>query len=588
MMDLKLSTVSGAMLLATAVALTGCGGGKGGGSDDCRLGVACDTFAEDQNGDDQNGDDQNGDDQNGDELGFCDDPDQLFTLDVTSIFPADGDTNVAPNRNITMTFSHEPALAPLQSRANVGLNDLSDAPNRIIVGLTPLVEGVNATFFPEDPHLLENTSYEFYINALENGIEAAECAGTGEDPKFLTFVDGNGDPLVVNNQPVTEVVNQFDTGDQRLLEILDVFPEENQAVGESAQPSITFSDSVLLSSIDCTGPEPTILIEKIDVDPETSEETRTRVEGTCVIENEGGVDDSKITFVPADELLDIGDYEFTIFVDRFEPNSPDVIVDPELEDRVIRFRVTDCEVPLSSLCVLAGDSDEEGIVELLLDPENGPLGPIAGQIGGREELAEALIILLESDGDLQSLLENLLLEGNLEAGLERLLLGDENGEGGLADILEQLLLGDGEEGGLEGLLGEEGVAGLLQALLIDPDDEVDCQAPLGNVCLIAGEDSDRQGVLDLIASDGALSSTGITGDELLEALGMLLESDGSLPGLIENLFLEGQLEEGLTFLLLGNEDEGGLVAILEDLLNLDAITDGLTCVVNLLLGQTCD
>lgn len=236
-----------------------------------------------------------------------------------------------------------------------------------------------------------------------------------------------------------------------------------------------------------------------------------------------------------------------------------------------------CEVPVSGLCVLRGDGPGEGLVEALLDP-NGPLGPIVGSID-TAALEDALIILLANDnGDLPGLLTNLAAEGQLQEGLTLLLLGaDGDGMGALAETLQNLLLPneDGTPNGLIALfgLGDEdggGAVGLLQALLIDGQDPAACQAPLGTICLISG-DGNQRGLIDLLLTSGGvaggLSQTLTQGetDELVEVLGDLLESNGALADLVTGLLQDGQLAQGLEVLLMGANDQQGLVELLQDL-----------------------
>jgi len=244
--------------------------------------------------------------------------------------------------------------------------------------------------------------------------------------------------------------------------------------------------------------------------------------------------------------------------------------------------VTNCQVPLgTTLCVLGGDDHAGGLVDVLL-AEDGPLGPIAGAIDV-SALTIALQEMLESDGTLTGLVTGLLADGQLQEGLELLLLGDGNGEGGLAELIGGLLLPNEEGTGLIALFGEDGITDLVTALLIDGTSS-DCQAPLGTLCLIAGDGTDQMGLVDLLlTSDGVLASlsptaTGGTTDQIVEILGDLLESDGSLANLVEGLLVNGQLAEGLQALLVGDPEagvEGGLVQGLGNLLGGlgDVVTD---------------
>ncbi|WP_424938695.1 hypothetical protein [Algiphilus sp.] len=243
-------------------------------------------------------------------------------------------------------------------------------------------------------------------------------------------------------------------------------------------------------------------------------------------------------------------------------------------------------MPLGGVCVLAGSEGSDGLVDDLLR-EGGALAPIADNIN-TADLENALQTLLASDGDLQSLVSNLLMEGQLQAGLTELLTGGEDGEGGLADILSDLLIGTEEGQGLAALLGENGVQGLITALLVEPTDP-DCQVPLGTLCLITG-DGNQQGLVDvLITEDGALAqiSDNLSQDELVAILANTLESDGSLQDLVTGLIQDGQLAEGLQALLIGDPDAGvpsGLVQALQGLLNPDLVTDLVDFLAGL-LGQ---
>jgi hypothetical protein len=231
--------------------------------------------------------------------------------------------------------------------------------------------------------------------------------------------------------------------------------------------------------------------------------------------------------------------------------------------------VENCSVPLGGVCVLAGSEGGEGLVDALL-ADDGALAPIAGNIN-TADLEDALETLLASDGDLASLVENLLMEGQLQEGLTQLLMGGEDGEGGLADILADLLMGTEQGEGLQDLVGEGGLSGLIMALLVEPTDP-DCQVPLGTLCVITGDGS-QQGLVDLlITENGALTqiTDNVSQDDLVAILANLLESDGSLANLVQNLFAEGQLVEGLQALLVGDGEDpmsSGLVQALQGLLD---------------------
>jgi hypothetical protein len=232
--------------------------------------------------------------------------------------------------------------------------------------------------------------------------------------------------------------------------------------------------------------------------------------------------------------------------------------------------VVNCQVPVAGICVLDNAGEKDGLVNLLLDPATGPLGPIAGAVNVGA-LTDTLATMLENDGDLVSLLTELLQGGQLQDGLQLLLLGNDQGNGGLQDIISGLLLGNDQGNGLRELFGENGLPGLVQALAQGTDSS--CQAPLGNLCLIAGEGTNREGLVDLL-----LTSNGVLGalveslppnatDNVVSILGDLLESNGGLADLVTGLAAEGQLAAGLQALLMGNEgaNQFGLVELLGNL-----------------------
>jgi hypothetical protein len=234
---------------------------------------------------------------------------------------------------------------------------------------------------------------------------------------------------------------------------------------------------------------------------------------------------------------------------------------------------TNCEVVVANLCVLGGDDRAgEGLADILLAAD-GPLGPIAGAID-KDALVDALETLLANDdGDLVTLLQNLTAGEQLQAGLTELLLGENgDGMGALAETLVSLLAGNDEGQGLMAIIGADGggAVGLLQALLLDGSD-ASCQAPLGTLCLIAGDGS-QAGLVDLLLTSEGLAgslSTTLTEeatDELVATLGNLLASNGALADLVQGLFQDGQLVQGLQVLLMGDPDNNqlpGLVGFLE-------------------------
>lgn len=252
-----------------------------------------------------------------------------------------------------------------------------------------------------------------------------------------------------------------------------------------------------------------------------------------------------------------------------------------------------CQVPLGdSLCVLGGEDHPGGLVDVLLAPD-GPLGPIAGAID-TSELTNALTQLLENDGTLSSVVQGLLADGQLTEALNLLLVGlDPSGDSGLAAILSGVLLPNDEGQGLLALFGEDGIQGLVMALLVDGASS-DCQAPLGTLCLIAGSGSDQVGLVDLLLTSdgllGALSPTLTTGvtDDVVAILGDLLQSNGALSDLVNGLVQQGHLAEALQVLLIGEPDQGiqsGLVQALNNLLGgLGSVVDDLITFLSGILG----
>jgi len=254
--------------------------------------------------------------------------------------------------------------------------------------------------------------------------------------------------------------------------------------------------------------------------------------------------------------------------------------------------ITNCQVPVgATLCVLGGSDHPGGLVDVLL-ASDGPLGPIAGAIDVTA-LTNALTQTLENDSTLAGIVTGLIQDGQLVEGLQLLLLGPNNdGMGAVAETLQLLLLPNEQGVGLTALLGEQGVAGLVQALLLDGTD-ASCQAPLGTLCLIAG-DGNQTGLVDLLlTSDGALGAlspfltTQVT-DEVVATLGDLLASNGSLRDLVTGLIQDGQLATALQVLLIGAPDQGvqsGLVMALQDLLGgLGIIVNDVLTFVGSLLG----
>lgn len=219
-----------------------------------------------------------------------------------------------------------------------------------------------------------------------------------------------------------------------------------------------------------------------------------------------------------------------------------------------------CEVPVGEICVAGGAGSTQALLDELLSP-SGPLASLAAPLAPvSEDLQDAVVTLLQNDGDLASLLTNLLQGSNgkapnLELALAALL------DGGLSEILTDLLSPENIV-----LLGDDGLGGVVVGLLQSSGDD-NCQAAVSTLCLIGG-DGGKTGLLDaLITDDGALAdlAANLALDDLVGTLGDLLESDGSLPDLIRGLFEEGQLIEGLQ-VLLDPERQGSLGDAIGDLL----------------------
>lgn len=541
------------VLTVLALALMGCdplGGGSGGKSDSTRLNI--DTDVNNGNG---NG---NGNGQ-GD---FCSDSEALFTVDFSSIYPADGAEGVSKGASVVVKFSHEPDPNSLRPDV-IGLEEFENG-KKVTTNVT--IDGKTVTFKPTDP-LQKNTKYRFYLKAdgITSGPQASECAAAGMEAKFATIVDSNGDPKVGDDdQPITEDETTFETGDGNFLEVISTHPENGKTAGTDVKPSITFNQPLDESTVNCSGPNAVIHLGKLTKD---DQEAITSVSGSCEVSEDG----TTVTFTPDPSPLAHGaDYRVTIDASQLEAEDNGAL--PLDNDYVFEFSTSsllntrNCEAsvagsgdrPGEGICLLGGD-EGGGLVDLLLDDETGPLAPLAGQIGGKDKLVDILTNLLASDdGSLQGIVEGLLIDGQLQDGLEALLLS----EAGLQAIVPELLMGDGEgKGGLEGLLGTEGgVASLLQALLIDGGNDDACKSAIGTVCLVGGED--KHGLLEALLDDnGYLGQEGLSEQELVNILAGITAGDGSLGDLVNGLFMEGQLQDGLEALLIGEIGEGGMPGI---------------------------
>ena len=314
---------SGAMLLAAAVALSACGGGKGGSSDDSRL-------------------DNPPQQPDPAPLTFCEDPEQLFTVDLDSVRPQNGAIDVSTTTAVTLEFSHEPLEASLTSPAIT----LSTA-NGDSVDFMVMVDGTSVLVEPTTV-LDTNTSYTFAIDStVMNGIEAAECAAPGVEPKFLIIEDesaddemddgngnggatendaetengdgdnadngtenGNGDdsatdqPETGGNTPVVidgRAEFTFTTGEAAFLAVTAVAPEdEARQVSVDSNVMITFNQAVDPDSVMCGD---NVLLERL------IEDERTPVTIDC---NASG---ANVTLQPAEALPLQSDFEVTVLAD---------------------------------------------------------------------------------------------------------------------------------------------------------------------------------------------------------------------------------------------------------------------------------
>lgn len=557
---MKRSTMLTVGLLASTVFLvTGCkelGGGKGGGSDSQRIEVPFD----------------------GTSALFCSDDSQLFGLEWAQVYPEDGNSNVATGSYIMARFTHEPDAQSFKN-ASFGLKTTADPAQE--VGLTVSINGKDASFKPEGDHLLPNTDYKFYMEAGgENGIAAAVCEGDINGSKYLVFLDGDGSLLVDGGEPVTEQENTFTTGDGNFLKVVSTVPSNDDfGVGVNVNPKVIFNQPVKFDADDCP-----LSLAELDNDKIT---IVSAIDGSCETDGDNAI------LLSLDNPLEVDKY-YKLTVDNSKVDAVDDTADPMANEDSIIFRtngigprnLTNCASQVSGLCVLGGEGHDEGLADLLLDQNNGPIAPLASQIGGVDELAGVLETLLENDdGELLTLVENLIVEGNLAEGLEQLLISEK----GLRSILPDLLAGDGEgDGGLEGLLAsDEGVKGLLEALLIPGDEgepDASCVSYVGTVCMVAADGSERKGLLELlVASDSELGKQGISADELVETLGKILGEEQDLGSTVAGLFADGRLAEGLQALLIGDDENAPvLITTLESVVG--GLVGGLGNIIGGLLG----
>lgn len=477
--------------------------------------------------------------------------DTLANLAVVSTTPQAGDKNVLPSVTPTVEFN-QPVVMDDECAISLVKRD-TDGVETPVAGECELSEDGNGIqFSPDEP--LDEGDYRLVVDADKVTAEA-------------------DDSMALDNS--TEV--DFNVGDGSLA-VVRTEPEDGaQDVSKDVAPTITFNQPVEFEQ--CP-----LALEELDAD-----NNRKLIAGTCELE-EG----DNIRFTPEAPLTEGRHHEITVDSSGVEP--ADENAEPMAEDVTIAFRingegptdVANCASNVSGLCVLGGEGNDEGLVDLLLDDDNGPLAPLAGQIGGKEKLADALETLLENDdGELTTLLENLFLEGNLQDGLEQLLISDQ----GLQSILPELLMGDDEgNAGLQELLaGEDGARGLLEALLIPADESSgECASALGNVCLVAPEGGEKKGVLDLLLGDDSeLENQGLSTQALVDALSTTLGDNPDLGQTVAGLFMDGNLQAGLEELFLGDDEKGP--ALLTTLENLGTgIVEGLCNVLGGLLGLgTC-
>jgi|GEM_PF-2566285 len=475
----------------------------------------------------------------------------LANLAVVSTTPEAGAQNVLPSITPAVEFN-QPVVMGDECAINLVKLD-ADGVETPVAGECELSEeGNEIQFNPNDP--LDEGDYRLVVDADRVTAEADDSMAL-DSPIELEFNVGDGSLAVVHTDP--------EDGDQD--------------VSADVAPVITFNQPVEFDQCPLT-------LNALDADGNGEV-----VNGSC--EREG---DDTIRFIPESPLAEGRHHEITVASNDVKP--ADENADPMASDATIAFRingegpidVVNCASNVSGLCILGGEGNNEGLVDLLLDDENGPLAPLAGQIGGKEKLANALETLLENDdGELTTLLENLFLEGNLQKGLEQLLISDQ----GLQSILPELLMGDDEgNAGLEELLaGEDGARGLLEALLIPADESSgECASALGNVCLVAPEGGDKKGVLDLLLGDDSeLGSQGLSTQALVDALSTTLGENPDLGQTVAGLFMDGNLQAGLEELFLGDDEKGP--ALLTTLENLGTgIVEGLCNVLGGLLGLgTC-
>lgn len=476
----------------------------------------------------------------------------LSSLEVVGTSPEHGDKNILPNVLPNVEFN-QPIIMD-EADCAVSLSKYhSDGVETSVAGSCDVsADGKTVVFTPNEA--LEKGDYQLVVEASKV-FAAADDSVSLDAITVVSFNVGDGSLAVVRTMPVD--------GDND-IEI-------------TTHPLVTFNQSVLLDLDNCP-----VTLDELD----QTQGLLTSIDGDCSLTEE------TVTFTPKALLEEATYYQMTVNSAKVSPEETNVA--PMKANEVVVFRtngtgptdVLSCSARVSGLCLLGGPGNPNGLVDLLLADNVGPLAPLASQIGGKEKLAAVLETLLENpDGELATLVENLIIGGNLAEGLEQLLISDK----GLQSVLPELLMGSGEGGGLQELLvGEEGARGLLQALLIPADStNGECASPLGNVCLVAAEGSGKHGVLDLIlGADSQLGQQGFSTQALVDALATTLGGNPDLGQTVAGLFIDGNLQAGLEELFLGNSEKGpALLKTLEDLGK--GLTVGLCDIIAGLFGQRC-
>lgn len=476
----------------------------------------------------------------------------LSNLEVVGTTPEDGDKNILPNILPSVEFNQPISMDEADCALTLSKHDSDGVETPVAGSCDVSADGKEVVFTPEA--VLEEGDYRLVVDAGKVSAAADDSVPLDATTE-IDFNVGDGSLAVVRTAPV----------------------DGDNAVEVAINPLVTFNQAVLLDLSDCP-----VTLDELD----KAQGLSAPVGGDCALNGE------TVTFTPNAPLEEATYYQVTVNSRKVSPEDNSAA--PMSTDERVEFRtngtgptdVLNCSAQVSGLCVLGGPGNPNGLVDLLLDSGKGPLAPLVGQIGGKEELVAVLETLLDNeDGELASLVENLIIGGNLFEGLEQLLISDK----GLQSILPDLLIGNGESGGLQGLLAsDDGARGLLQALLIPADStNSECASPLGSVCLVATEGSGQKGVLDLLLGDESqLGQQGLSTQALVDALATTLGGNPDLGQTVAGLFLDGNLQAGLEELLLGNDEKGP--ALLKTLENLGkGLTVGLCNIVAGLFGQKC-